>query len=384
MKNALSIVVLGAMVAGCSTPSPNSFRTGEADYKSVKKHAPVAETRVFVKQSAVCKSLGTSAESLPPLAIAAASYLVKEGIAYGKDYLDKQAAYLSADVILNANAYLTFENSNAWPSELTAQEAKENRAGQVAEASIAARDNYLRTHPKASATDKDLVTAMTDAGNAAGARYDKTTKIQGSANDLCILIVAGEYQAHNSHTTSKTDFLNFSEANSELVDQYRMTVPGTTFNESPQPFDNLASDPSFVAELHVVPTVVNDKMVYTIKPNYIFYPKPLHKNTANGLERKVMIELGFGTNKPALSFDTLKSGWVYDNDDLISKYVMFEAPLTQSYQSISIKVTEGQDKMPTAKMLTDLSARDKDLEKYLIDKIETLATEKETAKTGGK
>ncbi|WP_156043948.1 hypothetical protein [Pseudomonas mandelii] len=380
MRKELSIAILTVTVVGCTAPTPNSFRTGDADYDSVKTHAPVAETRVFVRQSGVCKSLGTSAESLPPLAISALSYIVKEGVAYGKDYLDKQAAYLSADVVLNANAYLTFDKSNAWPNESTAQEAKQNRDGQVAEAAMEARDSYQQAHPKATATDKGLVASVEEAKKAARERYSKLTKIQGSDNDLCVLIVAGEYQAHNGHTKHKEDFTKFSGANTELLDQYRMSVPGTAFNESPKPFDNLSSDPSFIAELHVVPTVVNEKMVYTIKPNYIFYPKPLHKNTANGLERKVMIELGFGTNKPALSFDTLKSGWVYDNDDLISKYVMFEAPINQSYQSISIKVTEGPDKMPTAKMLADLSARDKDLEKYLIDKIESLSAEKAAAK----
>lgn len=362
-------------MTGCNTPTQNSFQTGPANYSNIEKNAPVIEARLFTKLSSNCTSIGTSQEALPALVVTGLGFLVKEGVAHGKQYLEKQAAYLSADIKLNAKAFLSFEKTPLWPPQGLASDYLTGKAEKAKQAGEASDKAYKIDKPGTKSDDIDIISSRDKAISNAGKEYDDApNEIKATRNDLCLLVVAGEYKASSTESAKlKKDFVAFTGARANLLDEYSMPLPALDVSDYPRPFDTLNKDPSFLIEMHLTPTPVGGKMLYTLKPTYIFYPYPLHKKSANGLERKVTIEVTLGENKLLLTFDNLKSGSTYDSSDLATKYTLLEAPINQHFQTVDVNIIEGPDSMPTAKILNDIAAQDKTIEKYLIEKIDAIA-----------
>ncbi len=376
MRKNLSILMVAVVISGCETLNSSTFRTGKVDYEDLDKNQETIETRMYVKQGAVCDISSSSPNTLPALAVPVLGYIAKEAIAYGKSKLDNYAEYLNSDVKLNASTLLSFRGE-AWPTDSQIDSQKSRRESTIA--------SQLRSDVSEYQDAKGLANDSVElnkfkASKEASIRNEmaKTATIVGSQYDICLLVVAGKYGDKSKQNEVLARFTK-SGAKQTPVKEYKMIVPGVTSDQSPAAFDNLIEDPSFVAEMQVIATDLGDKIQYTVRPTNIFYPYSLHKYTKSDLERKLSIELTFGSHKTATSFDAIKGGTVLSGDILISKFSMFEAPKTEKYKAISVMVSEGADKMPTAKVLTEISSHDKDLEKYLIDKISELAAEKGAA-----
>lgn len=397
------------MISACGGHAPSSIRVDEVKYDKIEKSHPVIiGARAFMKKGDACATVADpGAESLgATLAISAASYLIKEGVAYGKDYLEKRAAYLNADVFVSASTFISGPkvkqpdgklggDYQSWPSPVFLGKLASDRATAV---EVAKSDAKATAQAKKGATKEEVTAAEEAAGKAAAAKFDAEKdkrEIQPSAEDMCVLVVAGKYQEGASGAASWGRFRDSSGLSDNLGAQgpkenaitkglptaysyrgYAMRQPGLDTSWTKIPFQDLVSDPSLIVELHLIPTPVKDGVIYTIRPTYLFYPYPMHKGTANGLERKMTIEVSLGESKPTILLERMTSGAQYRASDLISNYVSHKVESNGSFQEVGVKVSEGPDSMPTAKILTDLAAKDETVTKYLVDKLEEKAKER--------
>lgn len=382
MRNALAALFFAILMSGCETLNSSTFRTGKVEYEDLKTNIEIIETRLYVKKSTTCDIYSTTQNTLPALAVPVLGYLAKEAVAYGKDKIDKYAEYLKSDVKLNANSLLSF-GGEAWPNKELLDTLETSRKRTI----NASLNEAISKYKEATGTTDNTPT-LSDFIKTERTRLESeetsVSEITSSANDLCLLVVAGKYGNSSPDVANKAKYVldrfafgskknTTPNAKKTLIQDYKMIAPGFSEDQSPKAFDNIIEDPSFVAEIQVVATDLGEKMQYTIKPANIFYPYSLHKYTKSDVERKLTIELTFGTHKAAVSFDSIKGGTVLKGDILASKFSMFEAPKTEKFKSVAIMVAEGPDKLPTAKLLTEISSHDKDIEKYLIDKIGELA-----------
>ncbi|MEN1399002.1 hypothetical protein [Pseudomonas aeruginosa] len=397
------------MVSACGGLTQSSIKVDEVKYDKIEKSRPVIiGGRAFIKKGDACSTVkDPGAESLgATLAISAASYLIKEGVAYGKDYLEKRAAYLNADVFVSASTFISAPpvrqpdgklggGYQSWPSPEFLGKLASERAAVVEKAKSDAR---ATAQAKKGSTKEQIAAAEDAAGKAAAATFDAgkdKREIKPSAEDLCVLIVAGKYQEGASGGPSWGRFRDFAGlsdnpgvlvANEDPITKglptaysyrgYAMRLPGLDTKSTKIPFQDLVSDPSLIVELHLIPTPVKDGVIYTIRPTYLFYPYPMHKGTANGLERKITVEVSLGENKPTILLERMTSGAQYQAGDLVSNYVSHKVESNGSFQEIAVKVSEGPDAMPTAKILTDIAAKDETVTKYLVDKLEEKAKER--------
>ena len=115
------------------------------------------------------------------------------------------------------------------------------------------------------------------------------------------------------------------------------------------------------------------KWLYQVTPTYLLYPSPLHKLAANGVDRKLAIDYTLGKAKGSIALDGFKSGGIYGESRMKTRYSMTETTGNSAFADISITVTEGPDTMPTAKVLRQIASKDKDLEKYIDDKLSGLS-----------
>lgn len=397
------------MVSACGGLTQSSIKVDEVKYDKIEKSRPVIiGARAFIKRGDACATVkDPGAESLgATLAISAASYLIKEGVAYGKDYLEKRAAYLNADVFVSASTFISTPpvrqpdgklggGYQSWPSPEFLGKLASERAAAVEQAKSDAR---ATAQAKKGATKEQIAAAEEAAGKAAAATFDTDKdkrEIKPSAEDLCVLVVAGKYQEGAFGGLSWNRFRDFAglsdnpgalDANEDPITKglptaysyrgYAMRLPGLDTKSTKIPFQDLVSDPSLIVELHLIPTPVKDGVIYTIRPTYLFYPYPMHKGTANGLERKMTVEVSLGENKPTILLERMTSGDQYQAGDLVTNYVSHKVESNGSFQEIAVKVSEGPDAMPTAKILTDIAAKDETVTKYLVDKLEEKAKER--------
>lgn len=394
MKTNITLIAAVVMLTACKTLSQNSFNVGEVNYEKMngKDNPAIAGARVFSKFGSDCNINSASDESGAAIAVSAAAFLIKEGVAYGKGELEKKAAYLSSDVVISGSTFIKgspagnpvtqkIDTPTAWPDIAVANKYEIERSAAIKKAEKQASNEILAKNGKA--TKEQIKEAENTAAIKAGKEYDdlnKSSEFKTGQNDLCVLLVAGEYKdgatnldawnrLADKNGLTKVDSLEKLYSDGEYSD-YKLSVPGS---KDKRPFQDLTTDPSLIVELHLIPTSVKGGVMYTIKPTYLFYPYPLHKGTAKNLERKLTIELGLGEKKPTILLERMISGKQYRTNDMLSSFVSFNAEGTTQYQEVSLKVSEGPDKMPTAKILTDLAGKDKDIEKYLIDKLQEKA-----------
>lgn len=374
MKPQLAIS-LSMLVVGCSSNiSTDVFNTGKANYEKVNADNPStkAETRVFIKNGQTCDYRSTRPEGAFMVTIG--TFAIKQGASYLAEYLKARADYLSGDVTLTGKSMLSIPDKQAyWPQDAAVSTIQNARKAAVDDAKRNEIDTYKKAHPKVASTDKAFRKAVDDAGAQAGKDYDqssaKTVTLQSSPTDLCILAIAGEYKPGANGSVIEKDFAKANKAEINKLDQYSTSIPAIRAEDTPKPFQGLVSDPSMVLEMHVVATEKGDKIMYTLVPTNLFYPNPLHKETVNGLERKLTITTKLADNSPVITFEHIKSGAIYGASEISRSYTQFEAGKDDRFHDVTLTIVEGPDKMPTAEALNAAVDKKDDVINYLVDKL---------------
>jgi hypothetical protein len=377
---AITMTVSLAVLAGCSnTTTTDVFNTGKVDYNAVNSNATVAraETRVFVKNGSQCDYRSTTPEG-GVVALAIASFVVKQATEYFAQYMTDKANYLKGDVSLNGKSLIVLGDNSYWPTEKNLALTKKADTAK----STALQDAYeefMLSQPKkkgeseSSYQNRAKKYAIGKADHIAKAsERSPNVKLENSANDLCVLLVAGNYKPGVAKEASDKLLNTFATKNAAFasrITDYSSPSPMVADDSTPRPFDELTEDPSMVLEMHIVATEKVDNVLYTVIPTNLFYPYPLHRGTVNGLERKLAIKTKLGEHEPTITMDHLKSGAVYGSLQLSRSYVQFEDEKKKRFQEVALTVTESPDKMPTAKAL-EAAAESKDkVNAYLIEKL---------------
>lgn len=369
-----------AILAGCSSATTTDvFNTGKVDYGAVnsKTSEARAETRVFVKNGSQCDYRSTNPEG-GVIALAIASFALKQATEYFAQYMTDKANYLKGDVSLSGKSLIVLGGDSYWPTDRNLALSRKNDSAK-SEALQNAYEEFLSSHPKKKGQSENdyqdrARKYATDKADQVALSLEKSPAItlENSASDLCILLVAGNYKPGVAKEKSDRLLSLFSTKNEAFpsrITDYFSPLPLVAHEGTPRPFDELTEDPSMVLELHVVATEKVDSILYTVVPTNLFYPYPLHKGTVNGLERKLVIKTNLAEHEPAITLDHLKSGAVYGALQLSRNYAQFEDEKTKRFQDVVLTVTEGPDKMPTAKAL-EAAAESKDkVNAYLIEKL---------------
>jgi hypothetical protein len=305
-------------VASCKSYDASTFSVGDVDYASLKKNPAVSELRIYeyMTNSAQNCLFEKSAEGLvATAAVSAIGYVGKELIAYGKSELEKRAAYLESDVVVSGKAL----RGTQWPD------------------------------------------SKNDTNNA-----------------LCLLIVVGEFGQDPDPSVAsnfqKGVFPTLDEDTfMEGMNKYKISTPGGS-SEDINPFASLNEDPSFMLEVKVVSAKLStgDKWQYYLTPTYLFYPKPLHMMSKTGLSRSLSVELGVGDAKGSIDLDRLKSGSTYTQSLLKQRFSVTDEKGAAASNAITAKVTEGPDRMPTAKALKAVASKDEALLSWLDERLKEL------------
>ncbi|ANJ58498.1 hypothetical protein V0M98_23990 [Pseudomonas silesiensis] len=369
-----------AILVGCSnTTTDDVFNTGKVNYNEVNSKNSVtrAETRVFVKYGSQCDYRSINPEG-SVVVLAIASFVVNQATEYFSQYMTDKANYLKGDVSLYGKSLIILSKDNYWPTDKNLTLAQKARTAR-SEALQNSYEEFMLSQQKKpgenESTYQDRAKKYaTEKADIIGKAAEKSANVElkNSANDLCILLVAGKYKPGVAKAESDkllNVFATENEAFASRITNYSSPLPMVDEQITPRPFDELTEDPSMVLEMHVVATEKADNVLYTVIPTNLFYPYPLHKGTANGLERKLLIKTKLGVHEPTITMDHLKSGAVYGAHQLSRNYVQFEEEKTKRFQEVTLTVTEGPDKMPTAKAL-EAAADSKDkVNTYLIEKL---------------
>lgn len=357
-------------MCGCAAGGGSDvFNTQAVDYQRLDMTPLRAQTRVFVKQRLGCDYREPSADA-GGLVLAVGAFVIKQAVSYGADVLKQQAEYLKSDVILSGKSSLATAERSGWPTDASAGSYATRRNSAIEQATTDAYTRLRSPNAAKNVNDRQLNDALAKTAEAAGANFDAmpNTKIAGSADDLCVLIVAGNYQPRRN-TDSLSPFAEANSASKAKISAYASVVPGIAATIQPQPFGDLVGQPAMVVELHAIATGGKDTVLYTLIPTNIFYPHPLHKGAVNGLERKLTIKIKLDGQESTMTFDHLKSGAVYGVGQLADNYQQFTAPLNQRFQSINVTIAEGADTMPTAKMLEAAAGQQDKVNDYLLNKL---------------
>lgn len=325
-------VMLAALaLSGCFATTPkNQFAVKEYDLNSLNGNPTVQEMRVFTTNASKC-AFEKTPESAAVVSILL-GFAAEQTVKYVSAKLEERAEYLKSDLTLAAITGLT----EPWPSD-------------------------------ASAT---------------------VNGIMRSTNNLCVLLVAGEFASASppgkqpvlfKPRTELTDSIMESvygpgERGSapDVINQYehiRAGVPVAQMN----PFAGLIGQPSLVAEFRVVSGKSADKVISYILPTFLLYPHPLHESTVNGPERPFRITFGFNGSESTLVMDKYKSGQVYTDDMMKSTMGELVTDANKKAVSLKVNVVEGPDGLQTAQILEDLAKKKDDISKYAVDKIAELA-----------
>lgn len=306
-------------LASCSTPDGSSFRVGDIVYERLSTANAVKETRLFKKfvaKNQACP-LQSGSETIPPLVLAGVGYVGKELIAYGKSQLEKRAEYLESEVVLNSKAILP-----VWPDASQPRRA-----------------------------------------------------------ELCLLVIAGQFgdspdesvierfRASQRPGSTATGF-------SKLMAGYNQQIPGV--GDVTGPFTDIKRDPSFLIEIKVVPykADADGKWFYTATPTYMLYPSPLHTMTTSKVSRKLSVEYSIGSETGSIALDGFDSGAAYESGHLQQRYSITDQKGGESTTVATVKVIEGPDKMPTAKLMRDLASKDAEFQSWIDGKLKELADKK--------
>jgi hypothetical protein len=380
------VAVVGSIatgLAGCTPPNNNTIRVSKADYEKIHVNPPAFESRTFVKKGLGCNYTAASSESVAAAAIG--SFLIKEGVEYVADYLKKKAEYLNADVVVNGRALLSSEDMSFWPSSTAADSYNLSKAEFIDAAVENESAKYKYGKKILKSDDKGLLVANKKARDSAGEIYDNNNSkvvVQTTSEDLCVLVVVGEYKVGKDKVVTdentdrksfisdiQTNFIKSTKANVAQLENYNIALPGIKDVDLPLPLQDLNQDPSFVIEMRLIPVATKDKVVYFLSATNVFYPNPLHVGTINGPDRKLAVELTLGTNKPTIILEKVKSPAILDENFLATRYTSFESDVNTHYQTVDVKITEGPDALPTAKLEADVAAKKDDILAYLLSKL---------------
>lgn len=306
-------------LAACSTPDSSNFRVGSIDYENLSSDHAIKEVRLFksfVSKGQNCP-LQSSSETIPPFALAGVGYVGKELIAYGKSQLEKRAEYLESDIVLNGKAILP-----VWPDD----------------------------------SDPDRA-------------------------ELCLLVIAGEF-GDTPDDAAIERFRASQRAGTmdsyfrEIMASYNQQIPGV--GDVTGPFTDIRRDPSILIEIKVVPAKADSdgKWFYIATPTYMLYPSPLHMMTTSRAGRKLGVEYSIGSETGSIALDGFESGAAYESGLLQQRFSITDNKGGKATTVVTVKVVEGPDKMPTAKLMRDLAGKDAEIQAWLDEKLKELADQK--------
>ncbi|MCJ1884234.1 hypothetical protein LNN38_05170 [Pseudomonas sp. LA21] len=337
---------------GCASQTTSDvFGTGSVDYKKINIQNPVAraETRLFIRNGSGCDYLSTRPEGA--FGVEIGLFVAKQGLDYLAEYMKAKADYLSSDVTISGKSSLSIEGRQPyWPQEESIMAIAKEKEGILLKAKNQAMALYK------SETDPEKKKKAIDAALAeASAKFDKerekTVTLTNSDQDLCILVIAGKYYPNGDGKAAMDKFAQANNADTGKLGDYHASTPTILVTDDVKPFDGLKDDPTMVLELHVVATEKTNTILYTIVPTNLFYPRPLHKGTVNGLERKLTITTKLGDLPTSITLDHMISGSPYTVSQLAKAANSFETDKERRFQQVEVTVSEGPDKLPTAKAL---------------------------------
>lgn len=353
------IAVLAGLSTGCTNYTQSDvFRTGNVNYEKVNSNnqAPRAETRVFIKNGSVCDYASTRAESA--FGVEIGMLLVKQGLDYLAEYMKAKADYLSSDVILNGKSSLAIEGIQPyWPQEESVVAISKEKEGVL----TTSRNQAISLYASENNVDKrkklidDFVAAKEEKFYA---ERTKTVQLSTSAQDLCVLVIAGSYGAKHDGAEIERQFAAANGANIAKLNQYAASTPTIRKEEDAKPFEGLLSDPTLVIELHLVATEKTKTVQYTIVPTNLFYPYPLHRGTVDKLQRKLTLTVKLGDLPVSIVWDHLVSGSPYPSAIMAKTQNQLETDKDRRFQNIEITIAEGPDKAPTAKALREAADKE--------------------------
>lgn len=337
-----SVFVVALALSGCFATTPkNQFAVKDYEFSSLNSNPTVKEMRVFTAESSKC-AFEKTPESGTALSIVL-GFAAEQAVKYVSAKLEERAKYLKSDLTLSAMTNL----AEPWPTDAAAP----------------------------------------------------VDGIKRSRNNLCVLLVAGEFA---SASPPNNQPILFNERQ-DVMDSIMSAVYGTdnagsaltVFGEyrhfkagvptvKNSPFDGLIGKPSLIAEFRIVSGKSEDKVISYILPTFLLYPHPLHESTVNGPERPFRVTFGFNNSESTLVMDKYKSGQIYTDD--MMKTTMGELVTEANKKAVSLKVTvvEGPDGLQTAQILEDIAAKKDDVTKYAVDKVAELAEGKGKAEEAAK
>ncbi len=306
-------------LAACTTPDSSSFRVGSIDYENLSAENSIKEVRLFkafVSEGQNCP-LQSSSETILPIALAGVGYVGKELIAYGKSQLERRAEYLESDIILNSKAILPL-----WPDD----------------------------------GDSDRA-------------------------ELCLLVIAGEFGDTPDDATIER-FRASQRAGAtdsyfrEIMASYNQQIPGV--GDVTGPFTDIRRDPSILIEIKVVPKKADSdgNWFYIVTPTYMLYPSPLHMMATSRVGRKLGVEYSIGSETGSISLEGFRSGAAYESGLLQQRFSITNYKGGKATTVVTIKVVEGPDRMPTAKLMRDLAGKDVEIQTWLDEKLKEIADQK--------
>lgn len=285
------IFVLMVIVSGCSW-NAGTINTADYKLKSLDSDEAVEELRVFVS-SDTRKSCATRTGKNESSALFTATVVgaaVKSVAAYGKEQADVAINYLKSDV---------------------------------------------------KATGKTTLTETSF--------HEKSR--------LCVLLVYGIFNTPDK--VSGNDFWN--ELNASLGEEpgkiQMLLTDYSSMNEKlVNPVNTLVGKPAFFAEFEIStidgkPAPQTGKVIYTVKPDLLVYPHPLHKGVINWFDRNLSVEIAFGDVKAAVSFDKLKPKAIYKAKQMFTRTAVVEGKAPTNFSVLTATIIEGPDKAPTDKIL---------------------------------
>lgn len=362
-------LVTAALLAGCSgTPASDVFYTGPVNYDALDRHPITAKTKVFVKRGYSCNYKAKAGESGALVALLVPT-LVEKLVDVGFDKVKEYNAYLNADVTLKGTSLLAYEKlPAAWPlseeGDRKALDKQQFIEGEMAK--VAA--GYLQQNKKHSIEDAQFKALEVDKRERFANTFDKTNValLQASPNDLCVLLVAGNYRSDTS-TAALDEFVRREGASAEQLRAYQSKVPTIESADVDFPFKGLVGAPSLVYEAHLVVSPDSEVNTFAVVPQNLFYPNALHQGVVNKTERKLTIITTLGSHIQPLELQHIKAGAVYSTGDISNAWVMFTAPKNEAFQQISLSVSEGPDKMITSAMLEAIETQREAVKKKVKD-----------------